>query len=167
MSEKINLTETVSLFPHRLDERPKTVGPAPNRQVSQFPEDRQWEDILFAYVKAFPGVEVDATHIGGDGSEKAFFLPQYQHLKGFQNKFLVDNEFAHIHKHESSSLHAVLPIEIGQIITDKKWGEPHPLSLLGEVSETNHLLYGARNAQETQQLKVLLRISYLFATNNW
>ena len=167
MTEKDRLTEVVNTFPARPDERPKTVGPVPNRQVSQFPKDPQWEEDLFAYIQTFDGIEIGPTHIAGDGGQRAFFLPQYNHLRGFQHRFLVDNEFAHIHNHESSSLHAVLPEEIGRLITEKKWGEPHPLAVLGHISNTNHLLYGARNKQETEQLKVLLRISYLFASGQW
>lgn len=116
------LTEVVNTFPTRPDERPKTVGPVPNRQVNQFPEDPQWEEDLFAYIQTFDGIEVGPTHIAGDGGQRAFFLPQYNHLLGFQHRFLVDNEFAHIHNHESNSLHAVLPEEIGRLITEKKWG---------------------------------------------
>ena len=60
-----------------------------------------------------------------------------------------------------------MPAEIGQLVFEKKWGEQHPLAKLGRISSTNHLLYGARNKQETEQLKTLLRISYLFASKQW
>ncbi len=146
---------------------PKPSALPPNRQTSQFPEDPQWEELLFDYVKTFEGIEVGHSHISGDGGSRAFFLPQYSHLRGVQTEFLVDNEFAHIHEHPSSSLHAVLPEEIGQLVFEKKWGEQHPLAKLGHISSTNHLLYGARNKQETEQLKTLLRISYLFASKQW
>jgi len=167
MSERDALAKAVKGFPVRPDERPQTIGPAPNRQTSQFPEDPQWEELLFDYVKTFEGVEIGHSHISRDGGSRAFFLPQYSQLHGLQTQFLVDNEFAHIHEHPSSSLHAVLPSEIGQLVFEKKWGEQHPLAILGRISSTNHLLYGARNKQEAEQLKTLLRISYLFASNQW
>lgn len=167
INEKKDLIKAVHAFPVRQDDRPQTTGPVPNRQVSQFPDNPKWEHLLFDYVKTFDGVEIGSSHIAGDGGSKAFFLPKYDYLQGFQIHFLIDNEFAHIHEHASSSLHAVLPEEVGDLVFEKKWGEQHPLAKLGNISHTNHLLYGARSQEETEQLKTLLRISYLFASDQW
>lgn len=167
MNEKQKLTEAVRAFTERSEARPETFGPAPNRQTSQFPDSDQWEEALFAYVNTFEGVTVGNSHISGDGGYRAFFLPKYDNLRGLQEQFLVDNEFAHIHSHNSRCMHAVLPPEIGALVESKKWGEKHPLAKMGIAGSTNHLLYGARDQRETEQLKALFRISYLFANQQW
>jgi len=167
LTEKQKLKEQVNNFPERKDARPETFGPAPNRQVSQFPDSNEWEEDLFNHIKTFAGIEVGHSHISGDGGYRAFFLPEYDQLHGPSEQFVVDNEFGHIHDHESRSLHAVLPPEIGEIVYQKKWGEQHPLAKMHIAGSTNYLLYGARNKGENEQLKVLLRISYLHASKQW
>jgi len=166
-SEKETLSAAVNAFSARKDDRPETFGPAPNRQVSQFPESDEWEEELFTYVKTFAKIEVGPSHISGDGGYRAFFLPAYQNLSGPSEQFIIDNEFGHIHDHESHSMHIVLPPEIGKIVNEKKWGEQHPLAKLRYAGSTNYLIYGARNTTENEQLKVLMRISYLHASKQW
>lgn len=167
VSEKETLSAAVNTFPSRKDDRPETFGPAPNRQVSQFPESDEWEEDLFAYVQTFAKIEVGHSHISGDGGYRAFFLPAYDNLNGPSEQFIIDNEFGHIHEHESRSMHIVLPPEIGNLVFEKKWGEQHPLAKLRYAGSSNYLIYGARNAAENEQLKVLMRISYLHASKQW
>lgn len=167
LTQKQKLTKQVNNFNERKDARPETFGPAPNRQVSQFPDGNEWEEDLFSYVKTFAGIEVGHSHISGDGGYRAFFLPEYAQLQGPSEQFVIDNEFGHIHEHESRSLHAVLPPEIGEMVYQKKWGEQHPLAKMRIAGSTNYLIYGARNKEENDQLKVLLRISYLHASKQW
>ena len=166
-SEKETLSAAVNAFPSRNEERPETFGPAPNRQISQFPESNEWEEDLFAYVQTFAKIEVGHSHISDDGGYRAFFLPAYDNLHGPSEQFIIDNEFGHIHEHESRSMHIVLPPEIGKIVFEKKWGEQHPLAKLKYAGSSNYLIYGARNAAENEQLKVLMRISYLHASKQW
>ena len=166
-SEKETLSAVVNAFPTREDDRPETFGPAPNRQISQFPESGKWEEELFAYVQTFAKIEVGHSHISGDGGYRAFFLPAYDNLHGPSEQFIIDNEFGHIHDHESHSMHIVLPPEIGKIVFEKKWGEQHPLAKLKYAGSSNYLIYGARNAAENEQLKALMRISYLHASKQW
>jgi len=166
-SEKETLSAAVNAFPSRKDDRPETFGPAPNRQISQFPESGEWEEELFAYVQTFAKIEVGHSHISGDGGYRAFFLPAYDNLTGSSEQFIIDNEFGHIHDHESRSMHIVLPPEIGNMVFEKKWGEQHPLAKLRYAGSSNYLIYGARNTAENEQLKVLMRISYLHAGKQW
>ena len=166
-SEKETLSAAVNAFPTRKDGRPETFGPAPNRQISQFPESGEWEEELFAYVQTFAKIEVGHSHISGDGGYRAFFLPAFDNLHGPSEQFIINNEFGHIHDHESRSMHIVLPPEIGKIVFEKKWGEQHPLAKLKYAGSSNYLIYGARNVAENEQLKVLMRISYLHASKQW
>ena len=166
-SEKETLSAAVNAFPARKENRPETFGPAQNRQISQFPESGEWEQELFAYVQPFSKIEVGHSHISGDSGYRAFFLPAYDNLHGLSEQFIIDNEFGHIHDHESRSMHIVLPPEIGKIVFEKKWGERHPLAKLKYAGSSNYLIYGARNVAENEQLKVLMPISYLHASKQW
>jgi hypothetical protein len=166
MRNKTELIALVNNLAIREGSRPTTIGPAPHTQTNQFPEYEKYGDALFDYVMQFPNVENGISHIG-DGGLRAFFIPSAKHTTGFTENFLVDNEFAHIHRHGSHSLHAVLPKEIGKIIEEMKWGENHPLSIATKIPATNYMLYGSRNEAELDVQKTILEISYLFATKQW
>jgi hypothetical protein len=166
MTDYNQLKEFINNLKERQGERPKTVGPAPHTQIDQYPDKGKFADDLFEFVVGFPDVQNGISHIG-DGGLRAFFILSENHRHGLSDHFLVDNEFAHIHKHGSHSLHVVLPFEIGKTIEAKKWGENHPFAIEGRIPETNFMLYGARNADELEVQKKLLEISYLFATNQW
>jgi len=81
----------------------------------------------------------------------------------FSPRFLVDNEFAHIHRHAGHSLHLVLPVEVGAITDSLGWTERHPLAVARHIPATNHLLYGARDPNELAAHELLLRVSHAFA----
>jgi hypothetical protein len=166
MKSKTELIDFINNLPIRHGDRPTTIGPAPHTQTNQFPEFNKYGDALFDYVMQFPNVENGISHIG-DGGLRGFFIPSAKHIKGFTEYFLVDNEFAHIHRHSSHSLHAVLPVDMGKIIEDKKWGENHPLSIAQKIPATNYMLYGTRNKGELEIQKIILEVSYLFATMQW
>ncbi len=166
MKNKNELLAIVENVTDRDGERPTTIGPAPHTQTNQFPTLEKYADELFNYVMQFEQVQHGMSHIG-DGGLRAFFITSEKNTRGFTENFLVDNEFAHIHRHESHSLHAVLPKEIGKIVEAKKWGEQHPLSIAGKIPETNFMLYGIRNDYELDIQKTIMEISYLYATNQW
>lgn len=102
-NEKAALTAAVEAFGVRAEGRPRTTGPVPHTQWDQLAEDHKWEDELFEYVKTFDGVYVARGHI--EGSPRAFFLTQFKNLRGklFENQFMIDNEFAHIHEHQGGA----------------------------------------------------------------
>lgn len=164
-NEQNELTGLVRAFPNRIGEKPKTTGPAPHQQRSQYPETEKYADALHDYVTSFEGVENGVSHIG-DGGLRAYFIAGSA-SSGFSERFLVDNEFAHIHRHGSHSLHLVLPPDIGEITDKKGWTEGHPLAVAGRIPRTNHLLFGARNQSELEVAQVLMRISYLYASQQW
>lgn len=159
--EKKELTTRVNALPNRIGEKPRTVGPAPHQQTSQYPETEAYADVLHGYIMSFERVKNGVSHIG-DGGLRAYFF-EMDNNTGFDEKFLIDNEFAHIHRHGSYSLHLVLPSEIGEITDRQGRTENHPLAVAGKIPSTNHMLFGARNQQELEVSKVLLRISYLYA----
>ncbi|MGL4630459.1 MAG: hypothetical protein ACRCVT_04560 [Leadbetterella sp.] len=164
-SEKTSLTDFVKNLENRVGTKPATRGPAPHQQVDQFPKKDDFADELHDYTMTFEGVINGESHIG-DGGLRAYFIKSDSN-RGFEQKFLVDNEFAHIHRHGSKSLHIALPPEIGQITDQKGWTENHPLAVLGRIPNTNFMLFGARSKEELEVSKVILRISYLHATKQW
>jgi hypothetical protein len=163
--EKQELIKFIETLTNRIGEKPKTIGSAPHTQTDQFPENISFADDLDTYVMTFENVKNGISHIG-DGGLRAYFI-ETDNNEGFNEKFLVDNEFAHIHRHGSHSLHITLPTEIGLITDTKGWTEKHPLAVAGRIPKTNHMLFGARNNEELEISKKLLRISYLFATKQW
>jgi hypothetical protein len=166
MKTKLEFIKTIEELSKRDGERPKTIGPAPHTQISHFPDNDDLSKQLFEFVMKFPDVKNGTSHIG-DGGLSAFFISSKVNVKGFTEHFLIDNEFAHIHRHQSHSLHVVLPKEIGKLVEDKKWGEAHPLSKENRIPQTNYMLYGARDSEELEVQKDILTISYLFALNAW
>ncbi len=164
-TEKIKLIEFLEAMPNRDCQRPLTIGPAPHTQTNQFPNTDDYADVLHQYIMTFDGVTNGTSHIG-DGGLRAYFIEK-NNSNGFTEKFLVDNEFAHIHRHGSKSLHIVLPPDLGAAMDKKGWTENHPLAVAGRIPETNYMLFGARSKQELELSKALLRISFLFSTNQW
>jgi hypothetical protein len=163
--EKNKLLTILSSCPNREGEIPKTIGPAPHTQTNQFPSSDDFADQLHQYIMTFDGVINGESHIG-DGGLRAYFNENNKN-RGFTKNFLIDNEFAHIHRHGSKSLHIVLPPDIGQEMDKKGWTENHPLSVAKHIPETNFMLFGARTIEELKISKVLLRISFLYSTNQW
>ncbi|KAL0480715.1 hypothetical protein AKO1_007025 [Acrasis kona] len=165
-SDKQNLTKFIQDLEDRSDGRPNTSGPVPHTQQSQFPEVESHTDSLFQYVMKFEGVVNGKSHIG-DGGERAFFIEKATN-SGFGNpRFIIDNEFGHIHRHGSLSLHIALPHDIGVALEKKNWTEQHPLGKLGRIPNTNFMLFGARNERELEVSQNILHISYLWASNKW
>ncbi len=164
-SEKDKLTDFIINLKNREGEKPVTHGPAPHQQIDQFPTKTDFSDDLHLYIMTFKGITNGESHIG-DGGLRAYFIKDDSN-QGFEKRFLVDNEFAHIHRHESKSLHVALPAEIGQVTDQKGWTENHPLAVMGRIPNTNFMLFGARNKEELDASKFILRISYLHATNQW
>lgn len=85
-----DLQEFISKLPNRTGERPKTKGPAPHTQITDFPEGDKYASKLLQHVKSFPGVEVGSSKIG-DAPERAFFIPN-EKARGFGVNFIIDNE---------------------------------------------------------------------------
>ena len=148
-------------LPRRNGLRPKTKGPAPHRQVSQWPNTRDHAERLHEFAVSLPGVSSGLSHIG-DGGLSAFFLADAV-AQGWTPHFLIDNEFAHIHSDRSHSLHLVLPHELGVMLADKGWTEQHPLSVAGTIPNTNFMLFGARKTEEFEVSKLVLMQSWDFA----
>jgi hypothetical protein len=148
-------------LPSRNGPKPQTEGPAPHRQVSQWPDTPAYAKQLHEFAVALPGVTNGVSHIG-DGGLSAFFLADVV-AQGWSAHFLIDNEFAHIHADGSHSLHLALPHEVGLMLAEKGWAEQHPLSEAGNIPNTNFMLFGARNAEELEVSKLLLEQSWDFA----
>jgi hypothetical protein len=83
--------------------------------------------------------------------------------RGWTSHFLIDNEFAHIHADESHGLHLVLPNELGLILEGKGWTEQHPLGRAGAIPNTNFMLFGARDEDELEISRMILKESWDFA----
>jgi hypothetical protein len=163
--EKKELIAYLQALPNRNGDKPLTSGPVPHTQVNQFPNADEFSENLHKYIMTFQGVTNGPSHIS-DGGLRAYFIDQSK-VEGLTPQFLVDNEFAHIHRHGSKSLHIVLPPDLGYEMDKKGWTENHPLAVANRIPETNYMLFGARNEEELELSKALLRVSYLFATNQW
>lgn len=165
MTEQDKITTFLKHIPRRIGTKPVTIGPAPHTQTNQFPDNDAFASLLDEYIMSFDGVVNGESHIG-DGGLRAYFVKS-DNTKGFSPNFLIDNEFAHIHRHGSKSLHIVLPPELGKEMEMKGWTENHPLAVANRIPTTNFMLFGARSQEELEISKALVRVSYLFATNQW
>jgi Family of unknown function (DUF5519) len=164
-AEKSAILDFLKSVPNRNGVKPITIGPAPHTQTNQFPENDDFAEVLHHYIMTFDGVTNGTSHIG-DGGLRAYFIDKDK-SSGFTQNFLVDNEFAHIHRHGSKSLHIVLTPDLGKEMDKKGWTENHPLSKANQIPETNFMLFGARNLEELEISKALLRLSFLFASNQY
>jgi hypothetical protein len=163
--EKNELIAYLQALPNRDGDRPLTTGPVPHTQQNQFPDAENFADNLHQYTMTFQGVSNGPSYISNCGS-KAYFVNK-NNTETSPLQFLIGNEFAHIHSHGSKSLHLALPTDLGHALEQKGWTENHPLAVANRIPETNYMLFGARNEEELAVSKVLLRVSYLFATNQW
>ncbi len=55
------------------------------------------------------------------------------------------------------------------MVNAKKWGEVHPLAAQFDRNgkKTVLMLYSARDARETDQLKTIMQCAYLLAMKKW
>jgi hypothetical protein len=155
---------TIDTLVSRVGPKPQTKGPAPHQQTTEFPTSDVYARQLHEYAVGLAGVANGESRIG-DGGLSAFFLSEIK-SEGSSPRFLIENEFAHIHADRSHSLHLVLPTAVGLELQEKGWTEQHPLGGAGAIPDTNFILYGARNAQELNISKLILEQSWVFASNN-
>jgi hypothetical protein len=159
------LANFIQDLPQRDGERPYTTGPVPHTQQDQFPNTDDFAEQLNQHILGFEGVSKGLSLISSCGP-RAYFIDKSK-LHNTPLQFLIENEFAHIHSHSSKSLHLVLPRALGLALEKKGWTENHPLAVANYIPETNFMLFGARNQEELEIYKKLLRVSYLYATKQW
>jgi phospholipase/carboxylesterase len=140
-------------FPTRPGDRPVVSGPEPHEQVTQTAPP-QWQEMLVRLASALPGVEVRASYVDVAGTRAFHLSPSL--ARGPREAFLAATEFAHIHPSYDGSIHLTLPPHLASRVEEAGWGEWHP-------EGGPFLVYGPRNAQESELVWKLLRMSYRYA----
>jgi hypothetical protein len=147
-------------IPARQGARPSTTKTNPHQQLDQHPPKNIIEK-LREYILTFQNIIEAPTHISVPGTP-AFFLTTCER-SGFEEGFIVDNEFVHIHPLPDGSLHIALPEDVGMQMTALQWGEPHVLAGMHGLPKTIYMLYAPRDENELSVTKKLIEISYEFA----
>ena len=145
-------------IPQRAGPPPETRRPSRARRVAhqQLTQNAppELQETLFERARALPGVQVGPSLVSVPGA-RAFFLEEHM-AQGPAGAFQRGLEFAHLHPSNDGSLHLTLPPAAQQVVLDKGWGEPHPIS-------GTPMIYGPRDAQELEVVWRLLLLSYRFA----
>jgi hypothetical protein len=72
-------------------------------------------------------------------------------------------EFAHGHRGDDLSLHAMLPPELVAAAITAGWAEPPPVTRLGGLPDTAVMLYVPRDRAELEVIYSLVLASYRFS----
>lgn len=144
-------------LPRRIGPKPRTTPDDPHRQLTQIaPAEIQEE--LVERVAALPGTFVCPSLISLPGS-RGFVLDDTSPLPAVE-AFLIQREFAHIHPPYDGSLHMVIPARLVLQVTDRGWGEAHPVARMGLIPPTTMMIYGPRDSSELDVVWHLLRSSW-------
>lgn len=149
------MTTRTFTLPQRDGDGPQIDGPNPHTQTSQN-APRALQEELFERAAALPGVTVADSLVSVPGA-RAFMLSE-DHARGPADAFQKGREFAHIHPAHDGSFHMTLPETVANEAYTKGWGEPHPKS-------GTPLIFGPRDAEESEVIWTLLLESYRFATS--
>ena len=145
--------------PRRPGRRPTTSTVGPHRQLDQrSPEDISGE--LARRVIALDGVEEGVSQVSV-ASSRAIFLTDVLRESDPRTSLAPGQRLEPVHLHgiEDTSLHAVLPPEVGAEMVRLGWGEAHQYEDFG----TEFMIYGPRNAVELEIVMSLIQESLAFA----
>lgn len=145
-------------LPVRGGNRPRTTAPTPDRPFPHQQLDQQapehLQEALFQRAIRLRGVRVGRSLVSLPESN-AFHL-QPEAAGGPPEAFQRGREFAHIHTHNDGSLHLTLPADLYDEVSQKGWGEPHPIS--GTM-----MLFGPRDPDELEIAWTILEASWRWA----
>jgi hypothetical protein len=151
---------TKNQWPVRLGLPPQVMPCAPQGQLDQLPPE-QFKAVLLERLRDLAGVTFAS-------SQRAPYGTIGLHLKdqetlGREHAFLIDQEFAHVHPDEDSSMHMILPEPVRSQAIAAGWALPHPLAGKPTVSPDTVLVYAPRNQEELETVAQLTRVAWLNA----
>lgn len=144
-------------LPHRIGPRPRTTPDDPHRQLTQIAPVAMQEELV-ARVASLPGTFVCPSLISLPGA-RGFALDDSTPLP-VDEAFLVQREFAHIHPPHDGSLHMVIPPELVLQVSERGWGEQHPVARMGLIPPTTMMIYGPRDRAELDVVWHLLQVCW-------
>lgn len=134
-------------LPLRVGPRPKVSRHAPQEQLDQLPPQhlklalldrlRALTDVTFAPSQRAPHGTV-GLHLEGEDPT------------GREHAFLINQEFAHVHPGDDSSMHMILPEPLRSQAMAAGWAQAHPFAGVPTVSEDTVLVYAPRNEEELE-----------------
>lgn len=153
-----------------LDSMPKRKGqkphiapqPVPHRQVSQI----NLENIRQMSLKNIEQFAIDQPDLLAyelshtERHNKALWVADREQFNPYSNN---NGEIAHVHVGDGS-VHAVLSPSDAKTVMDADWGELHPLSAAGFISNTYMLIYAPRTEAELGIVNNIIKAAYQYAT---
>ncbi|MFQ5913483.1 MAG: hypothetical protein ACE5JS_09895 [Nitrospinota bacterium] len=147
-------------LPNRPGTKPWTSPTNPHQQLDQNPPAE-----IYALLKErafdFLHVERRPSQISVPGAEALWLTEEKGPHRG--DAFMIGKEFAHVHPPYDGSMHMALSQEDGREVSDKGWGELHPMVLRGDIQTNTVLVYGPRDEAELDVIMQILSASYRFA----
>ncbi|NKY87827.1 luciferase domain-containing protein [Nocardia veterana] len=147
-------------LPRRRGERPLTRPHNPHQQLSQNAGIRLQES-LWARMRSLPGVVAGPSLVSLPDTRALHLTPDLAH--GPAQSFLAGTEFAHLHGPGDGSLHLCLPARLAGAAIAGGWAEPHPMAHTGLLPASLLMVYGPRDADELEQVWLLVRGAYTYA----
>jgi hypothetical protein len=144
-----------TLLPRRRGPLPVIAGQGPSEQLTQVAPVPLQESLLLIG-SSLPGVEVRPSLGCVPGSRAWHLSPTMAH--GPARSFLSGTEFGHLHPFYDGSVHLVLPVDLAAELTAAGWGIRSGLAVL---------IYGPRDADETEFIGSLLRVAHGEAAGRW
>jgi hypothetical protein len=144
-------------WPVRSGTPPEVMPCAPQSQLDQLPPE-EFKVALLESLKHFPGVTFAPSRRAPFGTVGLHL--ENQETLGRERAFLIDQEFAHVHPEEDSSMHMVLPEPVRTQAIAAGWALPHPLAGMPTVSPDTVLVYAPRNLEELDTVARLTHIAW-------
>jgi hypothetical protein len=130
---------------------------APQGQLDQLPPE-EFKTTLLERLRSFSGVTFAPSRRAPLGTVGLHL--EDQETLGRERAFLIDQEFAHVHPEEDSSMHMVLPEPVRTQAIVAGWALPHPLAGMPTVSIDTVLVYAPRNQEELDTVARLTHIAW-------
>lgn len=142
-------------WPVRQGPPPQVMPCAPQSQLDQLPP-QEFKLAILERLKFFSDVIFAPSRRAPYGTVGLHL--EDQETIGRERAFLIDQEFAHVHPEEDSSMHMILPEPIRTQAIAAGWALAHPLAGVPTVSPDTVLIYAPRNQEE---LDTVARLTYI------
>lgn len=143
-------------LPNRKGPKPETTPSNPHTQLEQIaPVDLQ--DQARDYAFSLPGVRRGPSRVSVPGAI-AFYLDSPAAEPSIPD--ILGGEWGHIHPHSDGSLHLNLPTEVAEKFIETGWAEYHTLVGKGMLPPIVVMVYGPRDEEELDVVKLAIDESY-------
>ncbi|MES2911217.1 MAG: luciferase family protein [Pseudomonadota bacterium] len=139
-------------LPLRAGPRPQVSRHAPQEQLDQLPPQRL-KLALLDRLRGLEGVTFAPSQRAPHGTIGLHL--EGEDPTGRERAFLIDQEFAHVHPGEDSSMHMILPEPLRSEAIAAGWAQPHPFAGVPTVSADTVMVYAPRNEDELQTVACL------------